>query len=326
MGWGKPQHSTFLMRLLKRFFQQLQVVIGVVLVALLALVAIFAPTIAPKTEPTTARPEPSVIKIIGNPIEGQPQPPSAEAPFGTTKDQYDIYTLVVWGTRSAFRFGLIVTLSTATLGILLGALSGYVGGWFNGITMRITDALLAFPLVAGVWLLTNLALPRFSSVTNAYELNQLGMLLEFLQIDALMLGFILFSWMPYARLMNVNVQTLKRLSFIQAAEALGAGTWRVVWKHLIPNAIAPVLVLIARDIGGVVILGLAFAFIQISPADEWSAVLLASSSWIVGTGGNPLQFWWTFIPATLFVILFGMSWNLLGDGVNVLLNPRKNEE
>ena len=138
-----------------------------------------------------------------------------------------------------------------------------------------------------------------------------------------MLGFILFSWMPYARLMNANVQQLKQLTFIQASEALGGGNLHVVWKHLIPNAISPVLVLAARDVGSVVILATAFTYIGIGPRnDEWGYILSTSRNWIVGIGGNPLTYWWTFLPTTIAIIFYGIGWNLVGDGVNVLLNPR----
>lgn len=311
------------MKRVLRFFQQLQVMIGLAIVGFFVAVAAFAPQLAPLAQPTAFNEEPSPFRIIGNQFEGQPQPPNGEAPLGTTSDQFDIYTLMVWGTRSALRFGLTVTLATAFIGTLLGALSGYLGGWVNGITMRISDALLTFPLVAGVWMIDNLSQPIYSFELDAYLQTDLVRILDYFQIEPIALGFILFSWMPYARLMNANVQTLKRLSFIQASEALGGGALHVVWKHLIPNAISPSLVLAARDVGGMVILATAFTFIGIGGTDEWGLILSTSRNWIVGIGGNPFQFWWTFVPTTIAIILFGVGWNLLGDGINVFLNPKK---
>lgn len=310
------------MKTILRFLKQLQVIIGLGLVLLFVAMALGAPVIAPLEENMFFE-GPTPFQIVGNRFDGQPKPPSAEAPFGTTGDQYDIYTLIVWGSRTALRFGLTVTLATATIGTLLGALSGYVGGWFNGVTMRITDALLTFPLVAGVWMLDNLSRPIYSFELNGYITTDLVRLLSYIQIPPIMLGFILFSWMPYARLMNANVQTLKHLSFVQASEALGGGTFHVVWKHLIPNAISPALVLMARDVGGMVIMATAFTFIGVGGGDEWGTILSTSRNWIVGIGGNPLQYWWTFVPTTVAIILFGVGWNLLGDGVGVLLNPKK---
>jgi peptide/nickel transport system permease protein len=294
-----------------------------VLVLFFVAVAVFAQQIAPLAPPNVFSDEPSPYKWIGNRFLPQPQPPSAEAPLGTTTEQYDVFTLMVWGTRSALRFGLTVTAATALIGTLLGALSGYLGGWFNGLTMRVTDALLTFPLVAGVWMLDNLSQPFYSFVLGANVPTALSVILETLRLDPIALGFILFSWMPYARLMNASVQTLKRFSFVEASEALGGGPLHVVWKHLIPNAISPALVLAARDVGGMVIMAAAFTFIGIGGQDEWGTLLSGSRNWIVGIGGNPLQYWWTFLPTTLAIILFGVGWNLLGDGVNVFLNPKR---
>jgi peptide/nickel transport system permease protein len=306
-----------------RFLKQLQVIVGLVLVLFFVVVAVAAPQIAPMQGPNIISDEPTPFRIIGNRFDGEPKPPSAEAPFGTTADQFDIYTLMVWGTRSALQFGLTVTIFTAFIGTLLGALSGYIGGWFNGLTMRVTDALLTFPLVAGVWMLDNLSRPIYSFQIGDYLATDLTRFLSYLQVPPIVLGFILFSWMPYARLMNANVQTLKRLSFIQASEALGGGAFHVVWKHLIPNSISPALVLAARDVGGMVIMATAFTFIGVGGGDEWGIILSTSRNWIVGMGGNPLQYWWTFVPTTIAIILFGVGWNLLGDGVGVILNPKK---
>jgi ABC-type dipeptide/oligopeptide/nickel transport system permease subunit len=97
---------------------------------------------------------------------------------------------------------------------------------------------------------------------------------------------------------------------------------------LIPNAITQVIVLLARDIGSVVVLQAAFAFIGISGTvystaiPEWSRILMLGRAWVIGQGGNPLIFWWTYIPVTLAFIFFGVSWNMLGDGLNLVLNPR----
>lgn len=309
------------MRTILKFMRQSQVLVGIGLVILFILVATFADTIAPRVQDGPPGTPLTPLKLIGNGFSTEPQPPSLEAPLGTTTEQYDIYTLIVWGARSALRLGLTITIATALIGIFVGAMSGYIGGWFNGLTMRVTDALLTFPLIAGVWLLTNLTRPL--SVFEGNDNVFLVQLLNLLRLDPLMLGFILFSWMPYARLMNANVQQLKQLTFVQASEALGGGKFHVVWKHLIPNAISPALVLAARDVGSVVILATAFTYIGIGPYnDYWGHILSTSRNWIVGIGGNPLTYWWTFLPTTIAIILFGIGWNLLGDGINVLLNPR----
>jgi peptide/nickel transport system permease protein len=142
------------------------------------------------------------------------------------------------------------------------------------------------------------------------------------QIDPVMLAFVLFLWMPYARLTHTMVLQIKGAEFLEAARALGAGTVRMLLRHLLPNAISPAIVLAARDIGLVVILQASLTFIGLIGGSEWGTLLSIGRRWIIGVGGNPFTYWWAFIPGTLVLILFGVGWNLLGDGLNNWLNPR----
>ena len=204
---------------------------------------------------------------------------------------------------------------------MLGAISAYVGGLLNGLIMRVTDAFLTFPVAAGVLLLNRLFVSDinelFAPPTQFHaELTGLG-------LNTIMLTLILFSWMPYARLINANVQQLKRADFVLAARSVGAKPGRILFRHLLPNAIAPAIVLLARDVGGMVILDAAFAFIGLEGTVEWGQLLVANRDWIIGIGGNPFTYWWVFVPITLALLLFGIGWNLLGDGLNRALNPRK---
>ena len=141
-------------------------------------------------------------------------------------------------------------------------------------------------------------------------------------IDSIMISLILFSWMPYARLINAMVLQVKQAEFIEAARALGAPNRRIIWRHLLPNAISPAIVLAARDVGGMVILASAFTFIGLGGKIAWGVVLVGGRDYVLGLGGNPFTYWWVFLPISLALILFGISWNLLGDGLNDLLNPR----
>ncbi len=141
-------------------------------------------------------------------------------------------------------------------------------------------------------------------------------------LDAVMIAFILFSWMPHARIMNTMVMRIKQTEYVQAAQALGAGHATIIFRHLIPNAIAPVLVLAARDVGGMVLLQATFTFIGLGGNSLWGTLLVRGRDWVIGPGGNILTFWWVFLPATLALVLFGIGWNLIGDGLNEVLNPR----
>lgn len=323
------------MRNLRRFLSHFQNLLGLLLVASFIIVAIAAPILSPE-DPK----EPGPIKHVGRRVDLKPHPPSQEAPLGTLPGQISVYHTLVWGTRSVIVFGIAVAAITAFIGILIGTTSAYFGGLFNNLVMRITDAFLAFPVIAGVVLIRQLVSITMSNAgiliffdgsmaisapgggwTDMPE--RLPMLLEFLlKVEPVMIAFILFSWMPYARIMNTVVLRIKQTEFIEAARALGAGHTTIIFRHLIPNAISPVVVLAARDVGGMVLLQATFTFIGLGGNSLWGMLLVQGRDWIIGSGGNIMTFWWAFLPATLALVLFGVGWNLLGDGLNEVLNPR----
>lgn len=300
------------------------------------LVAAAAPILAPQPDPA----QPVYFKVVGQDFQRSPEPPSAENLLGTIPQvsnlpmfgiapgqdasyRWDVAFSLIWGTRSALRFGLLVTLATAVIGITLGAVSGYVGGPAGGLIMRVTDAFLAFPPIAAIWLIRRLF---FQQVFNPFMLPELlrpwELLLFRWQIDPVMIALVLFSWMPYARLVNSTVSQLKGIAYVQAAASLGASPFRILFRHLLPNAMAPAIVLAARDVGGLVILASAFIFIGIGGNVVWGVVLVSARDYVIGIGGNPLRYWWTFVPVTLALVLFSIGWNLLGDGLNESMNPR----
>jgi peptide/nickel transport system permease protein len=297
----------------RRFFSHWQGWLGVLLVGSFIALAVLAPRLVPPTDPAN----PSDFKIIGRKTDRIPHPPSEQAPLGTASGQIDVFYSVVWGTRAALRFGLIVAGSAATIGVLVGAVSGYAGGRGSAITLRITDAFLAFPVLAGVWLFQLVMLP----LLGADPTPVMAFLAES-NITPVMVALIAFSWMPYARLINTGITRLKTAEFVLASQSLGAGRRRLIFRHLLPNSISPAIVLLARDIGGMVILEAAFVFIGLSSGGPWSEMLVNNRNWIIGVAGNPLTYWWVYLPPTIALILFGIGWNLLGDGLNDALNPR----
>lgn len=279
--------------------------LGAGLVFLFVAVALFAPQLA----------------LPGAPMSGPParlpQPPNLEHPLGMV-GRHDVWRELVWGTRDALRLGLGVTLATGLIGVTFGAVSGYAGGWTNSVTMRLTDAFLAFPAVAAVWLISYISLGDA-----IFGLGRMSHFLAAWRLSPAMVALILFSWMPYARLINTNVIRLKGQAYVEAARALGAGPGRIVLRHLLPNAIAPVIVLAARDVGGMVIWATAFAFVGMGGSSVWGGLLVDARDFVMGTGGNPLRYWWVYLPVVAALVMFGMAWNLLGDGLNEALNPRQ---
>lgn len=325
------------MMIWRRFFGKWRNWPGLLLVGLFVAVAVAAPWLAPQPDPAN----PSYFKVVGEDFHRVPDPPSTENVLGTVPQirslpmfgilpgqtasfRWDVYFTLIWGTRSALRFGLSVALGTAVLGTLLGAVSGYLGGWVGDLLMRFTDAFLAFPPIAAIWLIHRLF---FQQILNPFmlaeQLHPWETTFRELGIDPVMIALVFFSWMPYARLMHSAVSRLKTSDYIHAAESMGASHWRILMHHLLPNAISPAIVLAARDIGGLVILASAFIFIGIGGNVAWGVVLVSARDYVIGVGGNPLRYWWTFVPVTSALILFGVAWNLIGDSLNDALNPRQ---
>jgi peptide/nickel transport system permease protein len=325
------------MRHIRHFFSRWQNWLGFLLVLFFSMVAMAAPVLSPMDAK-----EPGIFQKVGRTraerLSPGPRPPSDIAPLGTLPYQYDVFHTLVWGARDALSFGLMVVLIAGVFGVVFGAVAGYAGGTVNTVMMRVTDAFLAFPVIAGVVFLQQLmaiaiesagGIYVFSTQNPAYfgagpfivtsgEASPIQILLGI--INPLMLSLILFSWMPYARLINSTVMTLKHSEFIQASRALGASSARMIFHHLIPNSVTSSIVLMARDVGGVVLLQATLTFVKLGGNSPWGDMLYRGRDWILNASGL-LKFWWVYLPATFAVMLFAIAWNLLGDGLNDLLDP-----
>ncbi len=310
----------------RRFLSSWQNILGLAIVTFYLILAIAAPRLSPMVDPEN----PSAFQSVGRITDSTPRPPGPQALLGTLPGQIDIFHALVWGSRSALAFGLTVALVSALIGVLVGATGAYLGRLPNNLSMRITDAFLAVPLVAGVFFFQQIfniiAKPAGSGVIKGSLLwigQPLSPLYPWLaSVDPMLLAFIAFAWMPYARIVNGLVLQTKETDYVHASRAMGAGHTRIILRHLVPNSITPVVVLVARDIGMVVLLQATFHFIGMGGSSPWGEMLVVGRNWIIGPGGNPLAFWWVFLPATLALLLFGIGWNLLGDGLNDWLNPR----
>ena len=317
------------MRRLRRFFSRWQNWIATLLILGFFGVAIAAPILSPD-DPK----QPGPFMRVGRATRGEPQPPDEKSVLGMLPFGIDVYHALVWGSRDALKFGLIVSITTAVFGIFYGALSGVVSQRMGGLLMNIADSFLAFPPIAGVVFLQQLFAATVTAMGGFYylhptlgrvvEINGPATLIQTLleTVNPLMLSLIIFSWMPYARLVHSIVLTLRQTDFVQAARALGAGPFWVIRKHLFPNSVAPAMVLAARDIGGVVLLQATLTFIQIGGDSIWGSMLAQARDWVIGPGGSLLTYWWVFIPPTLAVMVFGIAWNMLGDGLSDVLDPR----
>lgn len=272
---------------------------GFTIIALFVAVATLAPVLAPPQEGTR---DPYLI-----PHEGflpDPMPPRAGHPLGTTGNQYDIYYGIIWGTRTAFRVALVVVSISMAIGLLLGSTAGYYGGRLDEVLMRLTDVFLAFPgLVLAV-------------VVTAV----LGK-----GLDKVMIAIAVVGWPTYARLLRGDILSVKQRDFVDAARAAGAGDLRIIFRHVIPNAIYPFMVVAAFDMGVIVLVAAALSFLglgaEIGYAD-WGQLINMSRSWILGVPGNAFIYWFTVVFPGTVIFLFVLGWNLLGDAFRDILDPR----
>jgi peptide/nickel transport system permease protein len=272
---------------------------GVIIIGFFIVIAIFAPLIAPTP---AGRADPYMIPRDGYSVT--PQPPSDEHVFGTTEGQYDIFYGVIWGTRTAFRIALIVMGITLLVGIFLGSLAGYFGGVLDEVIMRITDVFLAFPGLILAMAIVSVLGPSVTSV---------------------MIALTIVWWPAYARLVRGDILQLREEDYVEAARGLGASSGRVILRHVLPNSIYPTLIMASLDIGAVVLSAAALSFLGLGSPEgyaDWGQMTQFAHNWIVGPIDNPLKYWYAVIIPGLFILFFVLSWNLLGDAVRDISDPR----
>jgi peptide/nickel transport system permease protein len=233
-----------------------------------------------------------------------PEPPSAKHPFGTTEGQYDIFYGIVWGTRTAFKIGMVVVACGVIIGVLIGSVSGYYGGRVDEVLMRTTDVFLSFPFLVAAMVMTTVL---GKGLTN------------------MMIALIVFGWMDHARLIRSEVLRIKEMEYILAARVSGATHRRVLLRHVLPNAVYPVFVSASMATGTMVVTAAALSFLgvgtEIGYAD-WGQMISFSRSWIIGQSSDPFKYWYTVIYPGAAIFLFMLAWTFMGDGLRDVLDPR----
>jgi peptide/nickel transport system permease protein len=273
--------------------------IGTTIILLFVAVALFAPVLAPPPNPDEA------YMIPREGFQAEPQAPSATHPFGTTERQYDIYYGIVWGTRTAFRVGLIVTAMTVLIGGAIGAISAFAGGWVDEIVQRIVEIFFAFPfLLAAVTLATVLG-PKLHN----------GLLVG-------MIALIAFGWPYYARLMRGDVLAVKQRDYVLAARVIGAPNWRILLLHILPNAFYSLVVVASLDIGTNVLSFSALSFLGLGAERgyaDWGQLISFARAWIPTLS----TYWYIVVFPGGALMLFVLGWNLIGDAFRDALDPRR---
>lgn len=304
-------------RIIKKLFNNTTSLTGLLLLLGFILIAIFAPYIAP---PLFADP----YQIPRMSWDTEPQPPGfpmsddmrfvyenlgepiarETAIFGTAQGGYDIFYGLIWGTRTAFRIGIITVSLSMLIGIILGSISAYFGGWIDEILMRITDIFLSIPFLVAAMVLTTI----------------LGR-----GLDKVMIALIFFGWMGYARVIRGSILCVKEEVYINAARALGVKDFNIITRHLLPNTIFPVMVQASMNIGSMVITAAALSFLGVGAPlgyADWGQMVSFARNWIIGSPGNAGEYWYAVFFPAIFIVLFVLAWNLVGDTLRDILDPR----
>jgi len=259
-------------------------VIGVVLVTLLVLGGAFAGVIATH--------EPNLVDVAS-----RFDPPSAEHWLGTDHLGRDVFSRILFGARLSIGSALVAGLGTALIGLLLGMAAGYFGGIVDSIISRVVDVLLAFPLLLLALAITGVLGPGLRNI---------------------IIALIVASWAQYARIVRGAVLAEKNKTYVEAARAGGATHLRVLFRHILPNIVAPVIVWTTLDTGIMLLAVSSLSFLGLGvrpPAAEWGAMLSEGRSYL--DHAPQMMF---FPGAAIFLTVLGL--NLLGDGLRDALDPR----
>ena len=260
---------------------------ALIVVLLLLLTAIFAPVIAPF---------PDHASTATNPVDSL-LPPSTTYLFGTDEQGRDILSRVLFGARISLGAALLSVGLALLIGIPLGAFAGAMGGFVDEIIMRITDIFLSFP-------------PLLLSIAIAALLGP--------SLQSAMIAIALAWWPWYTRLIRSQAVSIKERQFVRAAVAIGARPGAIIFRHIVPNCIAPVIVQASMDIGGVILTIASLSFLGLgaqAPTPEWGLMINTSRNFV-------LNAWWYSIFPGIAIFITVLVFNLLGDGIREILDPK----
>ena len=255
-----------------------------VVLCLFALIAILAPVIAPY--------DPSEI------VESDTLAPSVHHLFGTDDLGRDVFSRAVYGSRISLSVGFIAVIISILIGTIVGALSGYYGGLIDSAIMRFVDIMLAFPSIFLILAIQSMLTPNIYNVMVVIGLT---------------------SWMGVARLVRGEFLSVKERQFVEAARAIGAGDLRMIFRHILPNSIAPVIVAGTLGMAGAILTESALSFLGLGvqpPVPSWGNMLMDSQAYLVDAP------WMAVIPG-LLILTAVLSLYFVGEGLREAFSPRE---
>lgn len=259
-------------------------VLGGVIILLLFVVALLAPWISPYDP---SRVDPRAVLL----------PPSWRHPLGTDHLGRDLLSRMIWGTRVSLEVGFISVGIACVVGTIVGGMAGFYGGWVDNVLMRLVDIMLCFPTFFLILAVIAVLEPSIWNIMVVIGIT---------------------SWMGIARLVRAEILSLREREFVLAARALGIPKGRILLRHLLPNALAPVLVAATLGVGGAILTESALSFLGIGvqpPTPSWGSILAVGKDYI------EVAWWLSLFPgvAILFTVL---GYNLLGEGIRDAVDPR----
>ena len=271
------------------FRSNIMAMFGLVILVALVLIALFAPILAPQ-DPFT---QDLAARLSAPGVNGYI--------FGSDSLGRDILSRLIYGSRITLYIVSLVALMAPIAGLFVGTAAGYLGGWVDVVLMRITDIFLAFPRLV-------LALAFVSALGAG--------------IENAVLAIVLTAWPPYARLARAETLTIRNADFIHAIKLQGAGTLRVITRHIWPLCISSLVIRVTLDMAGIILVAAGLGFLGLGaqpPSPEWGAMISDGRRFI-------LDHWWVATMPGLAIFIVSLAFNLLGDGLRDVLDPKKNSQ
>ena len=294
-----PRHNAGLAGFIRRYASNPTALLGLALLLGISLLALCAPFISQGNAPDTSfHVGIGTISGIGPSLDDFPI-----RIFGMTSAddlRRSVFLEVIWGARPTLLIGFAAALLSAGIGVILGAISGYYGGWIDGLIMRLTDLFLALPF-----------LPLVIALIVASALAQQTPL-------TLILIFGIVGWSTIARLVRAQFLILREQSFTEAARAVGVGDLRIIFRHLMPSALTPIIVATTFSVTSFILAESTLDFLQLSNLGQitWGFTIATGVDYLIAN-----MWWWVFFPS-LFLILTTLAVNYIGEGLRDALDVR----
>lgn len=281
---GKRKELEFVLRLIKNSPLTLT---SLIFILLLIFVAILAPYIVPYPQQA----------LGAAPLKNAFNPPSYEHLFGTDELGRDIFSRVLFGTRISLKIAMVVVVLAMVIGLPLGVVGGFLGGKIDELIMRLTDIFLSFPSVLLALVISVILGPSIDNVSIA----------------------IAISWWPwYTRIAHAQAVSIRERPFIEAAKAVGIPKTKIMFRHIVPNSLAPLLVQATMDLGSVLLTASGLSFLGLGaqpPQPEWGLMTYIGHAYLFTS-------WWCSTFPGLAIFVAALAFNLLGDGLRDILDPR----